>query len=648
MASNTNRKRSKEHESVLEKAMKRFNDSWKYQEDNWHKLWQRDNKLYNNERVYAQYHGVTDTFVPMTFSTIETMVAAMNNANLRFDFDSNDPLRQTSTAPLNSLFDEWWDKDQWDLLFEEDEREMLITGMAGNMVSWELDHPHIEHYAMLDMIVDPTIRHPYQLQEPGSYAGRRYLVRKGSLEDFEVVDTDEKSPTYGEMVKRFKLPRNAGSISSADGEDDKTQKERTAGSTLATASEDQDEIIELWDVDRVVTILNRKDVIEDAENPHKARHRVVLTRQYIKDGLEPEEAQQRAYDECQGLVPYFFFRNYRRTSLLYAKSEIDAIAKPQELLNDFTNMEADAVIKALGRQRWLDPKHADFIDLITDEPDVTNLLPENAMGFYDAPRVDGNAFNNRMNLKNEIRETTAIDQLAKGIANVRPTTATEVNAQSANTTERIESKARILEKDGLFWMAHILFRMFQLYVDQPLVVEVKGKDADGLKTEITLPDGSVRQLPPGTALLDPADYQGDWRPKVTLEIDAKSKKAEEQAQARETFQMMIQDPTNNLPELKRRMYPKMTDLNKDDIEAIITADPNQPGVDPATGMPLPGAALPPEGVDPAAAGQLPPELPVEAPAPESVPEDVDADALQQFLTPDEWAQLQAALAEAQV
>lgn len=646
MASNANRKRSQKHQSVLEAAIKRFEDSRDYQKSNWYDKWKRDNKLYNNERYQAQYHGVTDTFVPLTFSTVETMVSALNNANLRFDYESWDPLRQVSTAPLNALIDEWWDDDQWDLAFEEGEREMFITGMAGFMLSWEIDRPHLHYGAMIDYIVDPTISAPSQLQEPGSYAGRRYLVRKGALEDFEVVDTDENSKTYGEIVKRFKMPRNAGQQTNpSEDETDKQLKEMTAGSTLKTAEADQDEVIEIWDVDRVVTVLNRQDVIEDVENPYKARHRQLLWLQYIEEGYPEEDATFLADENARGLVPFFFFRNYRRSSLFYAKSEIDAIAKPQEYLNDMRNMSSDAIIKSLARQKELDPKYSDWLDLIDEEPETVYPFVPGSLRPIDPPRLDANSFNAEAVTKQEMREVTALDQIMKGQGPAGDPTATQINAQVSQSSERIESKARVLQKDGLYWMAYILFRMFQLFVTEPMVVRVKGSDIGDAKTTVTLPNGEERQLPPGTALLDPADFRGDdWKPKVTLEIDAQSKKAEEQTSSRENYQIMIQDPTNNLAEAKRIMYPKMFDLSKDDLDAIITPDPMQ--ADPLAGqmgmeqpeqggVPVAGEA-PLEGAAPDPTAGVPQEAPL--------PEDVDADALTQMLTPEELAQLQEALA----
>lgn len=631
----------KQHDETLKKGLKRFTDSWDYAANHWHGKWDRDNKLYNNDRVNAQYHGVTDTFVPMVFSTIETMVAALNNANLRIDYKSGNPLRQPSTAPLNALTDEWWEADQRDLALEEMDREFLKTGMAVGMLSWEIDRPHLEHFAMRDAIVDPTIKNPRQLQEPGAYAGRRYLVRRETLDSIEVIDTDENSKTYMEAIKRFKVPDDAKNTDTPDLDDDKSNKELMTGSTLPDAG-DQAELLEIWDVDRVVTIMNRKYVIEDIENPYKARHRTLLKQQQLEQGKAEEEADKHANLRAKGLVPFFFLRNYRETSLFYAKSEIDAIAKPQELLNDMTNMESDYIIRQLAPQRELDPAYLDFLDLITNDPDVIYPFKPGSLTPIQPPVLAPNSFQNRMNIKNEMRETTAVDQLAKGIQNIKATTATEVNTQMEQTSQRIESKARIIEKDGLYWMAYIEFRMFQLYVDEPLVVQVKGQDTTELKTSFEDPrTGEVIELPKGAAVLDPADYQGDWRPSVSLEMDAMSKQAEQRKASHESYQILIQDPTNNLEEAKKRLYPFMfPDLDREDIEAITTPDPAQAmggGVDPMAEQPLgPGSSSP--------AGLEAPGTPPEA-AGAPVDGDVDTEALMAALDPEDLALLQEEMAK---
>lgn len=607
-----------QQDELLTATKKRFDDSWKYAKDHWHDKWDRDQKLYDGERVHQSYEGVTDTSVPMVFPTVETMVTSLSNASLRFDYTCKNPMNEASTAPLNALVDEWWEEESWDIAIEEGSREFIMKGMAGFMWSWEIDRPNLEWYSMKDMIVDPTIRKPKQLQQPGAYAGRRYFVRKGALDDYEIVDTDPESKTYGQLVKRYTLPDAPSNA--PDGDDDKGSKEMYSGSTLADASEQQDEIIEIWDVDRVVTMMNRKYIIEDVENPYKIRHRQLLEKRYsaeaeskandmAMEGMDIEmafqqatdEATQRAENEATGVVPFFFFRNYRDVSLFYAKSEIDSIAKEAERLNDMTNMETDYIIKQLAAQKELDPAYEDWIDLINDDPSTVYPFKPGSLVPIAPAVLPPNSFQNRVDIKNVIREATGIDQVAKGGTSAPGTTATEIVKQEQSTNARIESKARILEKDGLYWMGWILFKLIQLYQTEPVVVSVSGVNRDDSAVPQTLPNGMP--LPQGAAIFDPANYEDDWRPSISLEIDAKQKKDKDIADRRAEYQILIQDPTNNLDEIKRVYYPKIFDMDKGDLDKIITPSPQQQMMlqDPMAGAM--GAAAPPQ--------QLPP---TEAPA----------------------------------
>jgi len=157
--------------------------------------------------------------------------------------------------------------------------------------------------------------------------------------------------------------------------------------------------------------------------------------------------------------------------------------------------------------------------------------------------------------------------------------------------ERIESKARILEKDGYYWFAYILFRQIQLYVTEPMVVKVTGPASKGKDNGVY----QGKQLPPGTSVYDPADFDTDFIPTVSLEVDSQTKKEDGRKKALEEYQILIQDPTNNIDEIKKSYYPKIFDLDKADLDAILTPDPSavDPMADPAMGGEVPGA-MPPE------------------------------------------------------
>jgi len=156
--------------------------------------------------------------------------------------------------------------------------------------------------------------------------------------------------------------------------------------------------------------------------------------------------------------------------------------------------------------------------------------------------------------------------------------------------ERIESKARILEKDGFYWMAKILFRMVQLYVTEPQLVKVSGPSKRGKESGVF----RGKKLPQGTSVFNPAEFDSDFVPTISLEVDSKQKKEETQTESLQQYQILIQDPTNNLPKVKEIFYPKMFDLDKADLDDILTPDPAQQMMGAPGGMP------------PEMAGQAPP------------------------------------------
>lgn len=586
----------------LDKALKQYRDSYEYQRDNWHERWDRDNKLYDSERAIVSYQGTTDTFIPLPYTTIETMVAALNNAEIRIDFASGDPTKRPDAAPLNAIIDEWAEEDGWDLNSEESYREMFKVGMDGNMLVWKGDRPHEITFAMRDAIIDPTVIHPSELQEPEHYAGRRYLVKKGSLDDEKIVDSDPDSKTYGEMVKRYSFK---GSEGAGKGQEltDRDKKEMISGSTLKTSASDQDEIIEIWTVDEVKTIKNR-GMIDIAVNPFKLRHEYLLKQRYMDEALENvdieaddaeaqlevsmKDAEKRAKQDAKGVVPFYFYRNVRKKSLFYATSEIQPIAKEVERLNDLTDMETDYLMKQTAGQRELDPDYEDWIDLIDEDPGTVYPFKPGSLQNIALPILSSNAFSNRQEIKGTIRETTAVSEVANGTISEKDRTKYEISSALSQTGARIESKARVLKADALYWKYWILLRLTQLYVTKPQVVyapEAKvDRDEIGRKYNV--------ELPVGSAIFDPADFDGDFTPRITLEVDARSKEAESRREARENYMILIQDPTNNLPEVKKRLYPKMFNLDKEAIDAITApqADPMMGGMG---GMTAPGAPVTP-------------------------------------------------------
>jgi hypothetical protein len=559
-------------------------------------IWERDTKLYNNERVEKHYQGVADTFVPMTYSTIEAISAALVTADYNTDFVPQDiykylkdrlmpgytgtvfaedgtempeteedylvraiqnavqggAITDESLDILNAYYDYVWDNGDW----EESIGEMIDSGLQiGNGSLWmvfENGKPKLISVPFPDYIFDPTATS----DETYSFAGRRYLASKKALKEETIVD-----PITGNPKKRYNLTglkkRETGS------NDDKTAKELMEqmlfGSTLDIKDDkgnlkedlDQCEVIELWTDERMYTMVNRSCIAEDVENPIVA------------------QAKLRGVEDLARLIkiPGITWANNKKASLFIGRSETSTFWKEQERLNDSTNQKSDAVTRALLQQYRAD----NALKSQKNSFSVPGAVIWGSDGQFEAippAQVPNVAFTEENSIKNNIRETTATDQIVKGVGSTADVTATEAKLQVAQSGQRIEKKIKKIERGPLKRVARLALQYLRLFVTDPFIV----------------PQPANNGINP--LLYVPEKYNYDFEPKVTLTVAAQSKRKQDAQDAGENFQIVIQDPTNNLQEAKKILYPKMLDLDKDEINRIVE--------NPNAGMPMQPGALPPQ------------------------------------------------------
>lgn len=589
--------RSGSSEDTLKKVMGMV-DQWLAYRKKLLPIWERDTKLYNNERVERHYQGVADTFVAMTYSTLETISSALLTADYNTDFlpqdiykylkdrlmpgytgtiidDEGNEIEESeedylvraiqnavqggsitdeSLKVLNAYYDYVWDCGDWD----EHIGYMIDDGLQiGNGALWmdfEDGKPKLISVPFPDYIFDPTASN----DESGKFAGRRYLASLKDLKDETIVDPDNVG-TDGKpkIKKRYNLTglkkRNKGQA------DDRTEKELIEsmlfGTTLDIKDDkgelkedlDQCEVIRLVTEERMYTIVNRSCMAEDVENPIVAQAKL--------KGIEPNKLIK---------IPGITWANNKKGSMFIGRSETSTFWKEQERLNDVTNQKSDAVTQALLRQKRADPT----LKAQKNSMPVPGAVIWAQRGQYEAipnDQVPNAAFTEENSVKNNIRETTATDQLVKGVGSTADVTATEANLQVATAGQRIEKKKKKLERGPLKRVARLAMQYTRLFVTDPFIVPQEANDG-------------VRPM-----LYDPSKYNYDFEPKVTLNINAQAQRKQEQADAAETFKVIIQDRTNNLVEAKKILYPKMVDLDKDEIKRIVE--------NPNAGMPAGTAPL---------------------------------------------------------
>lgn len=554
----------------LKKILEDFDRSWEYASSTWHDRWNDNYALYNNQRVSRSYEGITDTFVPMTFSTIESMTSALFGSKPRFNFTPPQEHPDQNTDILNALIDYYWDKDKWSLKFINWGRDMLRYGTSVVYVTWKDNCPHIINVPIRDFFIDPTANS----LETARYVGRRYLTTMEELESYEIVDLDKS--TDDEIVYKKKY-KNLGRIKSSSGTGDNTDKQEKDmfyGSTLNNAKDSQIEIIEYWTEDRVVSVANRATIIEDSENWYKSK------------------AKQNGKKYAKGLIPFAILRDYVDGSLFYAKGEIDFIAEQQELLNDLTNQNIDAITFTLNQMYTLDPAYADMINDIENLPGAVYPVAAGALQPIQMGNVPNDAFTERLNIKSEMRETSASNEIIKGVGQEGgKITATEINAQIAGAGQRIALKITQIEDEGFYNIAKLVFEMIRLYVTDPMLVRIVGRE--GVRWEE----------------FNPEDFRdGDYEPKVQLETTVEAQKTEDANMAKEMLAAFLGDPEINQTELKKLVLQKGFDLDPDEVDILTTPVTPEMGMEEMGGMPT---DLPPT--------EMLPEMPVpEMPMPEDI------------------------------
>lgn len=547
---------------TVTKVLKDYDSSWAYTQGSWHPRWLDNYSLYNNNRVKRGYEGITDTFVPMTFSTIETMVAALFGARPKFDYLAPTDKYDQNTEILNALLDYYWDKDKWPIKMIACGRAMLQLGTSILYVWWDGDHPCIINVPIRDFFIDPTATN----LENARYMGRRYLTTIDELKSFEIVDpsiVDENGDPTGEMKKKYRnLDKLTSKSSNAGGKSqeltDKEEKDLYYGSTL-DANVKQVEVVEYWTEDEVISVANRTTIIEQTDNWYKTK------------------GEDNGDEFARGMFPFVCFRDYIDESLFYAKGEIDFIADEQELLNDITNQNIDSVTYVLNQMTRIDPSRADLLNEYENVPGGVWLAKAGEIEPIPMGTVPVEAFTERQNLKNEIRETTASNEIVKGVGQQGgKITATEINAQVAGAGQRISLKVTQIENEGYHDLAKLIFKMIQLYVTEPMLVRIVGKD--GIRWES----------------FNPADFKGEYEPRVQLDTTVQQQKQQEAQVGQQMLAAFLNDPDVNQVELKKRVLRQSFGLDPDEVDSLVTPRPEVPPQQPAApGMPMGGNPLMP-------------------------------------------------------
>lgn len=513
--------------NTVETIVAQFKSSWDYTSSYWHVQWQDWYKLYNSERIDVAYHGISDTFVPMAYSTVETLVSGTSGDKPYVEYIPTRADQKEETEVLNALFSYYWDLDNWTNKTTVHNRNYFLLGTSVSYWYWDIDHPVMQNIASRDFYIDPTVTALNYQQ--AAYMGHRFTASLSALKDEKILD-----PETGEFVPKYKnLDKIQGGMTNGD-QTEKQEQDRLLGTTLSgKAVEDQVEILCHWTLDKYYFVANRQVII------------------YEEDNLFKQRQQFLGMQNPTGMYPYIFDANAATESQLYGRSVLQPIAKPIELLNDLTNQNVDAASWALDPIMELDPLYQQYLDKIKNVPGAVMPFKPGSLQAVQKPMIPSAVFNERTNIKNEIREATAIDQILRGVGAQGETTATEIKAQIASANKRYELVIKEMESGTYYQMAKIVFQLIKHYVTAPMMVRIVGDTGIGWQE------------------FNPEMFQGDYEPRVKLKASIEEDKNRTMRNVKEMYGALIGVPFVDQEQLTRLALRKAFDLSKEEVDKLV-------------------------------------------------------------------------------
>lgn len=532
---------------LLAEIIGKFDSARKYYQKGYKETWANARKLYNSQRIAVNYAGSSDTFVPETFSIIQTVKSNVIGGKVKIEFLPTSSEQTGDVRVLNGLMEQIWTQDKTKLKASWAIEDSLQVGNGYLWQYWNGSYPCNLYIPTEDNFFDPSATNYENLR----WAGYRYLTTKKDLETEQMTNPDynpedEKSEA---RVARYKNLDKIEDYGVRKQQTDKTAKalreEMVAGSVLGDGEKsDIVEVIVYYDKKRCVKIANRCTVIEDDDTWAK---REATTINSFDDMGNPIPVE---LPEIKPFIPVAPARNYVDGAMWYARGEIEVIGDLQEALNDTQNQKTDNLNYTLNRMWQLDPSCAHKIDEIQSAPGAVLTVPRGALEPVDTPSIGVDADNEIARLQSMMRRATAADELMQGTSQSGAQTATEINAQTMQAGNRFATKLENYESEFFAILANNMLKILQIFLTQEQAVRMVGSQGVEWKN------------------YNPGEFLGDWDAKVSLEANARAIKEEEKQSAMQFYLMAAKLPFIDQEWLFKYTAEKLFDIDKNMLDKI--------------------------------------------------------------------------------
>jgi hypothetical protein len=532
---------------LLAEIIGKFDSARKYYQKGYKDTWANARKLYNSQRIAVNYAGSSDTFVPETFSIIQTVKSNVIGGKVKIEFLPTSSEQTGDTRVLNALMEQIWTQDKTKLKASWAIEDSLQVGNGYLWQYWNGSYPCNLYIPTEDNFFDPSATNYENLK----WGGYKYLTNKQDLEAEKITNPDynpedEKSEA---RVKRYKNLDKIEDYGVRKQQTDKTAKalreEMVAGSVLSDGEKsDIVEVIVFYDKKRCIKIANRCTVIENDDTWAK---REATTIQSFDNAGNPITIE---IPEIPAFIPVAPARNYVDGAMWYARGEIEVIGDLQEVLNDTQNQKTDNLNYTLNRMWQLDPSYAHKIDEIQSAPGAVLTVPRGALEPVDTPSIGADADNEIARLQNMMRRATAADELMQGSSQSGAQTATEINVQTMQAGNRFATKLENYESEFFAILANNMLKILQIFLTQEQAVRMVGSQGVEWKN------------------YNPGEFLGDWDVKVSLEANARAIKEEEKQSAMQFYLMAAKLPFIDQEWLFKYTAEKLFDIDKNMLDKI--------------------------------------------------------------------------------
>jgi len=511
---------------LLDEIMLKFRASREYARKGFWDTWKNARKLYNSQRINASYVGSSDTFVPETFTILQSVKANVVGGKIKIEFLPTSSDQIGDTRVLNALMEQIWEQDKTKLKSSWAVDDALQVGNGYLWQYWNGQHPCNTYIPTEDCFFDPTATNYENLR----YAGYRYLTTRKDLEAEQITNPDYNPEDEKSELRTPKQLR----------------EEMVAGSVLASGDEKSDvvEVIVFYDKKRQIRIANRCTIIEDIETPFKREASVIDS---FDDAGNPIPVE---LPEIPAFIPVAPFRDYVDGAMWYARGEVEIIGDLQELLNDTQNQKSDNMNLSNNMMATLDPSQAHKRDEIQIMPGAVFTVPAGSLEFIKPQSIGVDADNEMYRVQKMMRAATAADEIVQGQSQPGSQTATEIQSQLMQAGTRFASKLENFESEGFAILARNMFKIMQIFLTQEMAVRMVGQSGVEWKN------------------YNPGEFLGNWDVKVALEANARAMKEEEKQSAMQFYLMAAKLPFINQEALFKITAQKLFDIDQNELDKI--------------------------------------------------------------------------------